>query len=103
MLLINKLFCTKTRYKGYVLKPKKGGYFVTSLGFNSFMPKSHSDRLLINKAPIEWLIGLKINQRRQRFSVYKKKVSVNVVSSSKPQQKGVRFKKGERAQGKGPY
>lgn len=103
LLLINKLFSTKTRYKGYALKPKKGGYFVTSLGFRSFMPKSHSDRLLMNKAPIEWLIGLKLNQRRKRFSAHEKKTLINIVSSSKLQHKGVCLKKGERATGKGPY
>ena len=67
------------------------------------MPKSHSERLLTNRAPIEWLIGLKVDQRRKRFSVRDKKTTVNIVSSSKFQQKGVRLKKGERMKGRGQY
>lgn len=103
MLLVNKLFCTKKRYKGYALKAKRGGYTTSTLGFRSFMPKSHSDRLLINKAPIEWLIGLKITQRRKRFSVYGKRTHVNVVSSSKAQKKSVRLKRGEKVRGQGYF
>lgn len=103
LLLINKLFCKKKRYNGYALSSIKGGYFTTVLGFRSFMPKSHSERLLTNRAPIEWLIGLKVDQRRKRFSVRDKKTTVNIVSSSKFQQKGVRLKKGERMKGRGQY
>lgn len=102
-LLLNRLFCTKKYYKGYALKPKKGGYVTSSLGFRCFMPKSHSDRLLTNKAPVEWVIGLKINNRRKRFSAQNKKLMINIVSSSKPQQKSIRFKKGLHARGKGSY
>jgi hypothetical protein len=67
------------------------------------MPKSHSDRLLTNKAPLEWLIGLTINQRRKRFSACKKVIKLNIISSSKQQQKSVRLKKGERMRGRSPY
>jgi hypothetical protein len=103
LLLVNKLFCAKRRYKGYAVKFKKGGYSTSTLGFRSFMPKSHSARLLTNKAPIEWLIGLSFNQRRKRFSACKKFAKLNLISSSKQQQKGIRLKKGERMRGRGPY
>lgn len=103
LLLINNLFCKKKRYNGYALSSIKGGYFTTVLGFRSFMPKSHSERLLTNRAPIEWLIGLKIAHRRKRFAVREKKTTVNIISSSKIQQKGIRLRKGERMKGKGQY
>lgn len=103
VLLINKLFHTKTRYKGYMLKQKKGGYFTSSLGFRSFMPKSHSDRLLTHKDSVEWLLGLKFSVRRRRFSANQKSVSFNLVSSSKSQQKGSFLKKNEQIGDKSFY
>lgn len=102
-LLIRKIFNAKKCYKGFVLKANKGGFVTTTLGFRSFTPKSHSARLLTHRAPIEWVIGLKVAQRRKRFSGCKKTIRISVISSSKPQKKSIRLKKGERMRGQGPY
>ena len=85
----------KALYRGFPIRPVKGGFTTTTLGFKSFMPKSHSERLFLD-APIENLIGLKVIQNRKRFSARAKRTKLNFVSSSKMQHKGVRFKKGHK-------
>lgn len=92
LLFLNHLFKEKKIFKGFPLKKNKGGLFASILGFRSFMPKSHSNRLLTLKVPVTRLIGLKIYQRRKRFSV-RKKIKLNIISSSKPQQGGKKSKK----------
>lgn len=82
VFLMHKLFYTKKTYKGYCFKPKKGGYITSALGFRSFIPKSHSTRLFINPTPIKRVMGLKVTQRRKRFLVHKKRILVNIISSS---------------------
>lgn len=101
--LLNKLFLKKRRYKGFALKSVKGGFTTSVLGFRSFMPKSHSKRMMENPAPIERVIGSKLDGRRKKFSSKKPRITLNIVSSSKSQGKGVRLKFGQRFPGRRGY
>jgi ribosomal protein S1 len=102
LLLLNYILKKKKKFKGYSLKKNKGGFIITVLGFKSFMPKSHSKRFLENQAPLACIIGLKICQRRKRFSTFKK-TTLNLISSSKPQHRTLQIKSGWHFKGTNIY
>jgi hypothetical protein len=54
------------------------------------MPKSHSKLILTTKVPSTKLLSLKFSQKRRRFSI-KKKTTLSIISSSKPNYKFVRL------------
>lgn len=93
-MLIKKLFINKKFYKGYLLQPKKGGYFTTIFGFKGFMPKSHRIKLQ-KKRSNDHLIGLKFQTKRKRFSI-KRGVKFNLISSSKIFLKRFQLKQGQK-------
>lgn len=82
ILLIDYLFKRKKQFKSYMIRSKKGGFFVTAFGFKSFMPHSHSKLLLKNSVSDIKLIGLNSFQNRKRFSK-QKQLFFNVISSTK--------------------
>lgn len=91
LLFLQHLIRLKNHFKGYFksysLRVIKGGRFASVLGFRSFMPKSHSKLILTtNLVPSTRLLSLKFCKRRRRFST-KKRIHLNIVSSSKPKHK----------------
>lgn len=102
LVLIHRMFLKKTRYKGFAIKRVKGGFITSALGYKSFMPRSHSKRLL-RTAPMEWFLGLRLQFRRKRFSAKKFFINLNVISSSKPQGKSARLIHNQRYRGRGSF
>lgn len=90
LLFLQNLVNLKTCFKGYSIRVIKGGRFSSVFGFRSFMPKSHSKLILTTKVPSTKLLSLKFSQKRRRFSI-KKKTTLSIISSSKPNYKFVRL------------
>ena len=87
----NKVLKAKKRYKFFFLKRIKGGFWTSSLGFFSFMPRSLAKPEEKKK---QFLIGIKILRRKKKFT-FRNRLKPNLISSCKrkPARKRIRKKK----------